>query len=91
MEKFESILLNKLKALSNADLITLSEELRLPTVADDALVRKVIDGTEVQTASPILAFVSVSQLLGFVLADRLIIAEKTIDNMRYKRDAIDMG
>jgi hypothetical protein len=82
----ESKLLDKLKTLTNDELITLSEELRLPTVAQDALVRKVIEGTEVDSASPILAFVSVSQLLGFVLSDRLIQAEQKCNELQSDLD-----
>lgn len=83
--------IDKLKKLSNKNLIKLSEELRLPSVPDDALIREVIRDTEMETTAPMIAFIGVGQLLGFELADRLIIAEDRIDNMRYKRDAIDMG
>lgn len=82
----ESKLLDKLKALTNDELIKLSEELRVSTVPEDAFVRKVIEGTEVDSGSPILAFVSVSQLLGFVLADRLIIAENKCEELQSDLD-----
>lgn len=69
----------KLKALSNDQLIRLSEELRLTTVADDALLRQVIKDTDLETTAPLLAFVGVGQWLAFELADRLIIAEREIE------------
>jgi hypothetical protein len=68
----------KLKTLTNDQLIRLSEELRLPTVAEDALLREVIKGTDHDTTAPILAFIAVQGSLVFVLADRLIAAESDL-------------
>jgi type III secretory pathway component EscU len=70
--------IDKLKKLSNENLIKLSEELRLPTVPDDALIREVIKDTEMDTTAPMIAFVGVGQLLSFELADRLTIVESKI-------------
>lgn len=75
--------INKLKKLTNDQLIKLSEELRLPTVADDALIREVIKDSEMDTFAPMIAFVGVGQLLSFVLADRLIIAEQRINDLEF--------
>lgn len=67
-------LIEKLKLLSNDQLISLSQELRHATVPEDALVRQVIKGTEYDTTAPILAFTAVQASLSIVLADRLISA-----------------
>jgi hypothetical protein len=68
----------KLKTLTNDQLIRLSEELRLPTVAEDALLREVIKGTDQDTTAPMLAFIAVQGSLVFELADRLIAAESDL-------------
>lgn len=86
----------KLKVLSNKELIQLAEELKQTSVPDDALLRKVIKDTVIDNTAPILAFVAVGQTLAFELAERLREAELRIDNLHYsasygKRDAIDMG
>jgi len=65
-------LISKLNKLSVSQLIQLSEELRLPTLADDALIREVIKDTEVDSTQPLLAFMAVGANLAFVLADRMI-------------------
>jgi len=68
----------KLKKLSDQDLIQISKELRNTSVAEDALIREVIKDTELDTKSPLLAFVAVGQVLGFELADRLAIVNTQI-------------
>lgn len=65
-------ILEKLKTLTDEQLIQLSEEMRTSIVPEDALIREVIKGTEVETTQPLLAFVAVGQNLTFVVADRLI-------------------
>lgn len=62
---------DKLKDLTNAELLQLSDELKKTEVAEDALIRLVIKGTEYDTNIPVLAFVAVGQCLQFELADRL--------------------
>ncbi len=64
-------LLTNIEALSNSQLIKLSEELKQTTVPDDALLRKVIKDTEHDTTAPMITFVAVGQLIGFVACDRL--------------------
>ena len=86
----------KLKLLSNDELIQLTKELRETSVPADALLRKVIKDTELDTTAPMLAFVGVGQLLAFELAARLYIVQQRLNNAEYslsygKRDAIDMG
>ena len=78
----------KLQLLTDSQLIQLSEELRLPTVADDALIREVIKGTEVDTIAPMLAFVAVGTNLTFVLADRLIVANIRINKLENEIEGI---
>lgn len=74
-------LYDKLKTLTDEELIQLSDEMRISTIPEDALIRKVIKGTEVETTQPILSFVAVGQNLAFVLADRLIIAKDEIGGL----------
>jgi len=78
----------KLQQLTDSQLIQLSEELRLPTVADDALIREVIKGTDVDSIAPMLAFIAVSQNLAFVLADRLIFANIRINQLENEIEGI---
>lgn len=65
------LLIDVLKSLSNEALIELSKELQSTDVPQDALIRKVIKGTEVDTTAPVLAFVAVGCNLAYVLAERL--------------------
>lgn len=61
-----------LRDLSAEELITLSNELTQPTVPEDALIRKVIKGTELDdVSSPVLAFVGVAGHLHVELVVRL--------------------
>ena len=60
----------KINELTDEELILLSKELRLPTVADDAFLRQVIKGTEYDSGAPILAFIAVGQLIQFEIAER---------------------
>lgn len=64
-------LIQKLRTLTNDQLIALSHELRHATVPEDALVREVIKGTEYDTTAVLLAFTAVQASLSIVLADRL--------------------
>lgn len=61
----------KLETMSDEQLLRLSDELKQTTVPNDALIRDVIKGTEMDTTAPMIAFVGVGQMLQFVLADRL--------------------
>lgn len=69
----------KLEALTNKQLIQLSNELRQTSVPENAFVREVIKDTELDTCDSILAFVGVGQILGLILADRLEIADNNIE------------
>jgi hypothetical protein len=69
----------KLKLLSNKELIQLTNELKHTSVPNNALLREVIKDTELDTTAPILAFVGVGQWLAFELADRLIVAQEEIE------------
>lgn len=61
-----------LRDLSAEELITLSNELTQTTVPEDALIRKVIKGTELDdVSSPVLAFVGVAGHLHVELVVRL--------------------
>jgi hypothetical protein len=62
---------DKLKVLSNDKLIQLSKELRLTSVPENALIREIIKGTDMDTSVPLIAFMGVGQLLQFEIADRL--------------------
>jgi len=80
----------KLKLLSNKELILLSEELRLTVVPENALLRNVIQGTELDTTAPLIAFVGVGQLLSFELADRLKISENSLDDYLNTHGTVDI-
>jgi hypothetical protein len=67
MEKIEA----KIKTLSNLEIIKISKELRSTNVPEDALVRELIKNTEFDNGQPLMAFLAVSGLLHFELADRL--------------------
>ena len=69
----------KLKQLSNKQLLALVQELKQTSVPADALIRDVIKGTELDTTAPMIAFVGVGQMLAHVLAERLVIAEEEIE------------
>lgn len=69
----------KIESLSNQQLIELSMEMRNVTVPDDALIRKVIQDTEMDTTAPVIAFVAIAGLLHQVLADRLKVTMGTLD------------
>jgi len=60
----------KLKQLSDQDLLRLSKELQSTTIPADALIRQLIKGTDMDTTAPLLAFVGVGQLLAHELAER---------------------
>lgn len=72
----------KISHLSDQQLIQLSKELQNPIVPEDALVRDLISGTEIETNAPILAFVTVGQLLAFELAERLILAKQELKTFK---------
>lgn len=61
----------KLQQLSDEQLLQLADELKNTSVSENALIRDIIKGTEMDTSAPVLAFVAIGQLLTHVLADRL--------------------
>lgn len=78
----------KLKQLSNKQLLALVQELKQTSVPTDALIRDVIKGTELDTTAPMIAFVGVGQMLAHVLAERL---ESALDDLDlYDRNGYDI-
>lgn len=73
------MLIDNLKKLNNTELLSLLKELSQTSVPEDALLRKVIKGTEVDTTAPMLAFVAVQSQLSFVLGERLDDIQKKLD------------
>ena len=61
---------DNLRKLTDDEIFRLVEELKQVTVPDDALIRQVIKGTEVDTTVPMLAFIAVQGTLSFVLAEK---------------------
>lgn len=74
-------LLENINHLTNDELIILSVEMSSPIVPENSLIRRVIKNTEIDTPIPMLAFIAVGHTLAIVLAERLIKAEKTIDDL----------
>lgn len=73
--------IHKLNDLNNAELIRLAHELRQTSVPEDALLREVIKGTELESTPIMLSFIAISSNLAQVLADRLVSTEKLLLNM----------
>lgn len=89
------MLIDNLKKLNNDELLSLLKELSQTSVPDDALIRKVIKGTEVDTTVPLLAFVAVQAQLSYVLGERLAAIQKKLDKilwqgMEMKREMKDV-